>query len=271
MSDYVGDLTGKISNIRNDFEQSNGVNTQALNQVVEHQASEIDAKNNSEKERQNKLSAIVNSTKTDYRYSDASKQTYQDYKAIIDYIKNAKQKHVEDDYIKNQVEAKVKSLRKTYFDGINKELSQIKQNKKAFSENFEVKNPYDNPLTELLKRQDFNANLNAFSDAQLTSYVDGLNLDDLSNYELNLLISKTRKVDSHLANRLVAYKMEQSRMKPYEKTETWKTLVSNENNLNYLASQNRINNIHRIQVGNEDNEIKSIPLNAQMIINKAME
>ncbi|EGF35284.1 hypothetical protein AAULH_12281 [Lactobacillus helveticus MTCC 5463] len=120
----------------------------------------------------------------------------------------------------------------------------------------------------MLKRQDFKANLDSISKTNFDNYIDELDFNKLSNYEINLLIAKGRNFESPNTNKIYAFKLENNKLKPYQNTETWKTLISNENQLNILKRQKQQNKINRIQVAAENGRIRSIGFDSQYILNQ---
>ncbi|NHL84128.1 hypothetical protein [Lactobacillus helveticus] len=260
-------LTEKITAMRGEPEEQ-GVNTDALNTVVEHQADKINFSNETEQARKNVLTSIMNNNKVDYRFSEFSQKINQSYDEIVQYAKDAKSKHVESGFIKENVDKMLNELKEAYFDNIDYQLEKIEHDKKLFSENYQPKNPYDNPLVELLKRQDFKANLESLSQTNFDSYLDKLDFNKLSNYEINLLIAKGRNFESPNTNKIYAFKLKNNKLKPYQNTETWKTLISNENQLNILKRQKQQNKINRIQVAAENGRIRSIGFDSQYILNQ---
>ena len=260
-------LTEKITAMRDNVEKT-GVNTDALNTVVEHQADKINNDNETEQARKITLASIMNNNKVDYRFSEFSQKMSQSYDDIIQYAKDAKSKHVESSFIKENVNKMFNELKEAYFDNVDFQLEKIEQDKKLFSENYQPKNPYDNPLVELLKRQDFKANLESISKTNFDNYIDKLDFNKLSNYEINLLIAKGRSFESPNTNKIYAFKLEKNRLKPYQNTETWKTLISNENQLNILKQQKQQNRINRIQVATKNGKIRSIGFDSQYILNQ---
>lgn len=260
-------LTEKLMAARGEQEKT-GVNTDALNTVIEQQADRINSNNETEQARKNVLTSIMNDNKVDYRFSDFSQKINQSYDDIVQYAKDAKSKHVESGFIKENVNKMLNELKEAYFDNIDYQLEKIDHDKKLFSENYQPKNPYDNPLVELLKRQDFKANLESLSQTNFDSYLDKLDLTKLSNYEINLLIAKGRSFESPNTNKIYAFKLENNKLKPYQNTETWKTLTSNENQLNILKRQKQQNRINRIQVATKSGQIRSIGFDSQYILSK---
>lgn len=260
-------LTEKITAMRDNMEKT-GVNTDALNTVVEHQADKINNDNETEQARKSTLASIMNNNKVDYRFSEFSQKMSQSYDDIIQYAKDAKSKHIELSFIKENVNKMFNELKEAYFDNVDFQLEKIEQDKKLFSENYQPKNPYDNPLVELLKRQDFKANLESISKTNFDKYIDNLDFNKLSNYEINLLIAKGRSFESPNTNKIYAFKLEKNRLKPYQNTETWKTLISNEHQLNALKLQKKQNRINRIQVATKSGKIRSIDFDVQHILNQ---
>ena len=122
----------------------------------------------------------MNNNKVDYRFSEFSQKINQSYDEIVQYAKDAKSKHVESSFIKENVNKMLNELKEAYFDNVDYQLEKIEHDKKLFSENYQPRNPYDNPLVELLKRQDFKANLDSISKTNFDNYIDELGFNKLS-------------------------------------------------------------------------------------------
>lgn len=267
---FEENLTGKIEKMRSEYEDK-GLNTDAVNSVFENQANKISSEKSENQKRKDTLNSIIEASGVDYRNADFSKKALNDYQEIINYVQNARKNHVEPQYIEKQVSEKVKALQAEYMTGVKKQLETVKANKATFAENFKPKNPYENPFVEMLKRQDFNANLDALSDNGLSAYIKELDLSKLSDYELNRLIAKTKDTDKALHNELVANKISQARTTPYKNTTTWENLTSSENMLTGIIEKNNQANLTRFQVMGENGEIDSLPITANGILEKSVQ
>lgn len=161
-----------------------------------------------------------------------------EYKAIVkEYVEamTKKKKQIDRDVkperIQQDADKAVKSLSEKITNFYNKRMADVQKQKKAIEKSYKkAGQQYDNPQAEILRRQDFEAELAVASDSELEAIANDTDRE-LSKYELNKLQLefKERDLTSHtMIRRRLDTKSE------YETDPNYQRLVEEENKL-YLT------------------------------------